>query len=87
MFSLFIRRPLFSAVLLLGLSLGTTAPANASARPANALQVSPASAQTAPDRVLTAALSTWIGNRTRMIQVALVCVGLGVLILHGKNHR
>jgi hypothetical protein len=29
-------------------------------------------------------LQTWLGNRSRMIQVALVAVALGIFILHRK---
>jgi hypothetical protein len=82
------RRVLFSSVLFLGLAFGLTAPV-ALAQPAPASPVAHHSlSATSPDTpALIGALSSWFGNRTRMVQVALVFVGLGILILHGKNHR
>jgi hypothetical protein len=89
-FTLIRRGRLLSSVLFLGLVFGLAAPATLAqptSRPANAAQGAPRliSPQRAQMPALTGSFSTWIGNRTRMIQVALVAVGLGILILHKGN--
>ncbi len=79
---------LCSTVLLLGLLFGPAAEitsAQAASPPGvvRSLQAPPARTTVAP-AVLTGALQNWFGNRTRMIQFALVAVALGIFILHRK---
>jgi len=76
-----------NGVLAIGLILGLAAHAAAAHATTSAVPVQLAvSAQPSTAPVLFGYLKSWLGNRTRMIQVALVAVGLGILILH-KGHR
>jgi hypothetical protein len=89
-FAPFTRGHLFSTALFLGLVFGQAAPATPAqpvVRPAPTIQVEQRALSTQPTStpVITGSFSSWIGNRTRMIQVTLVAVGLGILILHKGN--
>jgi hypothetical protein len=81
--------PVRSAVLLLGLIVGLAGhlyPVQAAARPATTVQaeVRPFTVPSGRLDVLTGSFGSWLGNRTRMIQFALVAVALGIFILHRK---
>jgi hypothetical protein len=83
------RRPLCGLCLLglLGLTLGLTgaAPAQASIPQPVALVKASGSSRSAAT-TLAVSWQHWIGNRSRMIQISLVAVGLGIFILHRSKN-
>jgi len=86
MLSSFIKNGVLAFGLVLGLAAHAGAAHAASASAVTGRLVAVSARPTTAPPVLFGYLKSWLGNRTRMIQVALVAVGLGILLLH-KGHR
>jgi hypothetical protein len=82
--------PVCSVVLLLGLFVGLAAPLPARAAPTtsavstSAVEGAVAAPPSSRSPMHAVHVQSWLGNRTRMIQFALVAVALGIFILHRK---